>query len=128
LKAVTLPGRVIACGTASLLPLPRKRVAPPGRVMVGGGARRGRSIVEMPKIALPFLFFLNFGPPIYWGFVDAGISAPLLWSAGMGAFVILAGWRAPQKGLFTSILIGISAAMVVNVPIYFIGRWLAMSA
>jgi hypothetical protein len=84
--------------------------------------------IDMPKIALPFLFFLNFGPPIYWGFVDAGISAPLLWSAGMGIFVILAGWRAPQKGLFTSILIGMCIAAIINVPIYFIGRWLAVSA
>ena len=66
----------------------------------------------MPKIALPFLFFFNFGPPIFWGFVGAGISAPLLWSAG----------------LFASVLIGMCVATVVNVPIYFIGRWLAMSA
>jgi hypothetical protein len=90
--------------------------------------RRERVSIDMPKIALPFLFFLNFGPPIYWGFVDAGISAPLLWSAGMGIFVILAGWRAPQKGLFASILIGMCIAAIINVPIYFIGRWFAVSA
>jgi hypothetical protein len=82
----------------------------------------------MPKIALPFLFFFNFGPSIFWGFVGAGISAPLLWSAGMAIFSILAGWRAPGKGLLTSVLIGMCVATVVNVPIYFIGRWLAMSA
>jgi len=82
----------------------------------------------MPKIALPFLFFFNFGPPIFWGFVGAGISAPLLWSAGMAIFVILMGWRAPRKGLLASALIGMCFATLVNVPIYFIGRWLAMSA
>jgi hypothetical protein len=82
----------------------------------------------MPKIALPFLFFFNFGPPIFWGFVGAGIFAPLLWSAGMAIFVLLAGWRARGRGLLASALIGLFLAMVVNVPIYFIGRWLAMSA
>jgi hypothetical protein len=82
----------------------------------------------MPKIALPFLFFFNFGPPIFWGFVGAGISAPLLWSAGMAILVILGDWRVPGRGLFASVLIGMCVATVVNVPIYFIGRWLAMSA
>jgi len=82
----------------------------------------------MPKIALPLLFFFNFGPPIFWGFVGADISAPLLWSGGMAIFAILAGWRAPGRGLFTSVLIGLFFATVVNVPIYFIGRWLATSA
>jgi hypothetical protein len=82
----------------------------------------------MPVIALPFLFFLNFGPPIYWGFVDAGIFAPLLWSAGMGVFMILAGWRAPNRGLFPSVLIGTGVALAFNVPIYFIGQWLGASA
>jgi hypothetical protein len=84
--------------------------------------------IGMPKIALPLLFFFNFGPPIFWGFVGAGISAPLLWSGGMAIFAILAGWRAPGRGLFTSVLIGLFFATVVNVPIYFIGRWLATSA
>jgi hypothetical protein len=90
--------------------------------------RHERESIEMPKIALPFLFFFNFGPPIFWGFVNAGIFAPLLWSAGMGIFVILAGWRASGRGIFASGLIGMCMATVVNVPIYFIGRWLAMSA
>src|SRR5215471_17600419 len=92
------------------------------------GTRRERENVEMPKIALPFLFFFNFGPPIFWGFVGAGIFAPLLWSAGMAIFVILAGWRARGRGLFASVLIGMFFAALVNVPIYFVGRWLAMSA
>jgi hypothetical protein len=89
---------------------------------------RERESIEMPKIALPLLFFFNFGPPIFWGFVGAGISAPLLWSGGMAIFVILAGWRAPGRGLIASILIGLCFATIVNVPIYFIGRWLATSA
>ena len=81
----------------------------------------------MPKIALPFLFFFNFAPPIFWGFVNAGIFAPLLWSVGMTIFAILVGWRASGRGLFKSALIGLCLATVVNVPIYFIGRWLATS-
>src|SRR5215469_16003378 len=70
--------------------------------------------IEMPKVALPFLFFFNFGPPIFWGFVGAGIFAPLLWSAGMAIFVLLAGWRARGRGLLASALIGLFLAMVVN--------------
>lgn len=80
----------------------------------------------MPWIALPLLFVLNAAPSMHWGDVDAGIEAPLLWSAGMGLFVVLAGWRAPKKGLFTSISRGMFVAAVVNVPAYVVGRWLAV--
>ena len=79
----------------------------------------------MRWIGLPLLFILNAGPSMHWGDVEAGIQAPLLWSAGMGVFVVLAGWRAPEKGLFTSVLRGIVLAAIVNVPAYFAGRWLA---
>jgi hypothetical protein len=81
----------------------------------------------MPKIALPFLFFFNFAPPIFWGFVGAGMFAPLLWSIAMAIFAILAGWRASGRGLVASALIGLCLATLVNVPIYFVGRWLATS-
>jgi hypothetical protein len=79
---------------------------------------------EMPWIALPLLFVLNAGPSMRWGDVDAGISAPLLWSAGMGIFVVLAGWRAPRKGWFASIFRGMYLAAAVNLPAYVAGRWL----
>jgi hypothetical protein len=79
----------------------------------------------MRWMALPLLFIVNAGPSMHWGDVEAGIQAPLLWSAGMGVFVVLAGWRAPKKGLFTSLLRGIVLAAIVNVPAYFAGRWLA---
>jgi hypothetical protein len=81
----------------------------------------------MRWITLPLLFILNAGPSMHWGDVNAGIQAPLLWSAGTGIFVVLAGWRAPKKGLFTSMLRGMVLAAVVNVPAYFVGRWLAAS-
>jgi hypothetical protein len=79
----------------------------------------------MPWIALPLLFILSAGPSMHWGDVEAGIQAPLLWSAGMGVFVVLTGWRAPGKGLFTSLRRGVVMAAVVNVPAYLAGRWLA---
>ncbi len=79
----------------------------------------------MRWIALPLLFVLNAGPSMHWGDVEAGIVAPLLWSAGMGVFVVLAGWRAPKKGLFTSAGRGMLLAAAVNVPAYAVGRWLA---
>jgi hypothetical protein len=77
-------------------------------------------------IALPLLFVLNAGPSLHWGDMGAGISAPLLWSAGMGIFVVLAGWRAPRKGVFNSILRGMCLAAAVNVPIYFASHWLVL--
>jgi hypothetical protein len=79
----------------------------------------------MRWIALPLLFVLNAGPSIHWGDAAAGLGTPLLWSAGMGIFLVLAGWRAPKKGLFTSLVRGMCAAAIINVPAYFAGRWLA---
>jgi hypothetical protein len=61
---------------------------------------------------------------MHWGDVNAGIQAPLLWSAGMGIFIVLAGWRAKKKGLFSSMLQGMVLAAAVNVPAYVVGRWL----
>jgi hypothetical protein len=77
-------------------------------------------------IALPFLFVLNAGPSMHWGDVDAGISAPLLWSAGMGLFVVLAGWRAQGKGLLASVFRGMCLAALVNVPAWAAGHYIVM--
>ena len=79
-------------------------------------------------LALPFLFVLNAGPSMHWGDVEAPISAPLLWSAGMGVFVVLAGWRAPNKGAFKSILRGVFLAALVNMPAYFAARFMFLPA
>jgi hypothetical protein len=79
----------------------------------------------MRWITLPLLFILNAGPSMHWGEVDAGVQAALLWSAGMGVFVVLAGWRAGKRGLFLSLLYGTVLAAAVNVPAYFAGRWIA---
>jgi hypothetical protein len=78
----------------------------------------------MAWIALPLLFVLNAGPSMHWGDVEAGIAAPLLWSVGMGIFVVLAGWRARNKGRFSSAFRGMYLAALVNVPAYFAGRYL----
>jgi len=82
----------------------------------------------MRWVALPLLFILNAGPSMHWGDFDAGIQAPLLWSAGMGVFVVLAGWRAPGKGPFASIVRGMYLAAIVNVPAYFAGRWFSTTS
>lgn len=76
-------------------------------------------------IALVFLFVLSVGPSLHWGGADVGIRAALLWSAGIGLFAVLAGWRASGRGTLTSTVRGISLAVLVNVPAYFAGRWLA---
>jgi hypothetical protein len=80
---------------------------------------------DMRWIALPLLFILSAGPAMHWGDVDAGLQAALLWSVGIGMFAVLAGWRAAKKGRFTSTLRWIWLAGIVNVPAYFVGRWLA---
>ena len=42
----------------------------------------------------------------------------------MAMFAVGTGWRAPKKGIPTSVLIGTCYAAAGNVPIYLIGRWL----
>ena len=81
---------------------------------------------KMRWIVLPLLFVLNAAPSLHWGDMDAGISAPLLWSAGMGIVVALAGWRAPGRGPSASALRGMYLAAAVNMPAYFAGRWLVL--
>jgi peptidoglycan/LPS O-acetylase OafA/YrhL len=110
-----------------------KFTAGPGRRAPPGNAiqvtipllryRRGEA-TDMAWIALPLLFVLNAGPSMHWGDVDAGISAPLLWSAGMGIFVVLAGWRAQNRGRFSSAVHGMYLAALVNVPAYVAGHYL----
>jgi hypothetical protein len=78
----------------------------------------------MPKIAFLLFIVLDLGLPFYFGFVGGGLLVPLACSAGMAIFAIGTGWRAPVKGIVTSALIGMCFAMALNVPIYFIGRWL----
>lgn len=86
-------------------------------------ALKGADIV-MPEIAIPLLIVLNAGPSLHWGSIEASILAPLLWSAGVGAFVVLAGWRRRNKGFFASALSATFAAAIINMPSYFIGWWL----
>lgn len=65
---------------------------------------------------------------MHWGEGDAALSAPFLWSAGMGLFVVLAGWRAPRRGALRSAWRGTLLAVAINVPAYFAGRWLVFGS
>jgi hypothetical protein len=76
----------------------------------------------MPKVLVLLLLLFNFGPPFYWGFAGAGISAPLFWSIGMATFAIGTGWRVHGRRILGSVFIGMCCAVAANVPIYFIGR------
>jgi hypothetical protein len=78
--------------------------------------------VGVPKMAL-ILALLCFGSQFLFGFVGSGLLAPLGWALGMAMFGVGTGWRAPQKGIPTSVLIGTCYAAALNVPIYLIGRW-----
>ena len=78
----------------------------------------------MRKVAFSILALFCFGPQFYFGFVGSGLLTPLGWSLGMALFAVGTGWRAPQNGIPTSILIGTCYAAAANVPLYLIGRWL----
>ena len=80
--------------------------------------------VGVPKVALFILALFCLVPQFYFGFVGSGLWTPLGWALGMGMFAVGTGWRAPQKGIPASVLIGTCYAAAVNVPIYLIGRWL----
>jgi len=77
----------------------------------------------MSKIAYVFLALSSL-VQFYFGFVGGGLLVPLGWSLGMSMFAVGTGWRAPQKGILTSVLIGTCYAAVPNVPIYLVGSWL----
>ena len=80
--------------------------------------------VRVPTVALLILGLFCFAPQFYFGFVGSGLLTPLGWSLGMAMFAVGTGWRAPQKGIPASVLIGTCYAAAVNLPIYLIGRWL----
>ena len=80
--------------------------------------------VRVPKVALLILGLFCFAPQFYLGFIGTGLLTPLGWSIGMAMFAVGTGWRAPEKGIPTSVLIGTCYAAAANVPIYFVGRWL----
>ena len=79
--------------------------------------------IRVPKAALILLLFC-LGSQFFFGFVGGGLSTPLGWSLGMAMFAVGTGWRAPEKGIPTSIFIGTCYGAAANVPIYLIGRWL----
>src|SRR5262245_30266380 len=78
----------------------------------------------MSKVAYLLLAIFCFAPQFYFGLLGGGLLAPLSWSLGMSAFAVGTGWRAPEKGIVTSVLIGTCYAAAANVPIYLVGSWL----
>ena len=80
--------------------------------------------IRVPTVALLILGLLCFAPQFYFGFVGSGLLTPLGWALGMAMFAVGTGWRAPQKAIPASVLIGTCYAAAINVPIYLIGRWL----
>ena len=80
--------------------------------------------VRTPKAAQLILGFLCFAPQFYFGFAGSGLLTPLGWSLGMALFAVGTGWRVPQKGIATSVLVGTCYGTAFNVPIYLVGRWI----
>ena len=77
----------------------------------------------MSKIVVPLLAVFCLGAQAYFGFVGAGLSAPLAWSFGTAMFAVGTGWRAGDKDITLSVLVGTSYAAATYVPIYLVGRW-----
>lgn len=66
---------------------------------------------------------LNFGAPIFFGYVGDPILAPVLLAVGVAIYNVVTGWRARTYGVIVSILIGVLFSLVVAIPLYFIGAW-----
>src|ERR1039458_378590 len=67
---------------------------------------------------------LDFGPPFAWGYTGAPAWTSLIWSVVMAVGAVTTGWRAPQRGMFISLLIGTCFAAIWCVPGFFLGRWM----
>ena len=80
--------------------------------------------IRVPKMALLILGFFCFAPQFYFGLIGSGLLTPLGWSLGMSLFAVGTGWRAPERGIPTSVLVGTCYATVFNVPFYVFGRWI----
>jgi hypothetical protein len=80
--------------------------------------------IGMSKVAYLLLALFCFAPQFYFGLLGGGLLVPLSWSLGMSMFAVGTGWRAPEKGILTSVLIGACYAAAANVPIYLVGSWL----
>jgi len=75
-------------------------------------------------MALLILGLFCFAPQFFFGLVGSGLVTPLGWALGMAMFAVGTGWRAPQRGIPVSVLIGTCYAIAFNIPIYLAGRWL----
>src|SRR5215475_6705330 len=78
----------------------------------------------MSKVGYLLLAIFCFAPQFYFGFLGGRLIITNRWSLGMSVFAVGTGWRAPEKGIMTSVLIGTCYAAAANVPIYLVGSWL----
>jgi hypothetical protein len=73
---------------------------------------------------LAVLLILAVGFPFYYGADGRGIYAAIIWVVGMSVMAVATGWRHEGSGLAKSFIVGLVCAAVLNVPSYFLGRWL----
>jgi hypothetical protein len=84
----------------------------------------------MEKISGAFLIML-FGaiwlvPPFYWGYINGDFLAIPIWSVMIALTAVGTGWRRRKRGLFISSLYAVVLAAVGVVPVYFLGRVIAL--
>jgi hypothetical protein len=77
-------------------------------------------------IGVVFYLLFAFGPPIYGGFIGAGIYSAILWAIGWTVLTVVTnGWRYPNAGMFKSALVGMGFSVLAFIPLNFVGYWLS---
>ena len=84
----------------------------------------------MEKISAGFLIILLgviwLGPPIYWGYINGNFLLILVWPVMLAFTLVGTGWRYRKRRLFKSFLYAVAFAVTGVVPVYFLGRAIAM--
>jgi hypothetical protein len=74
------------------------------------------------KIFFFVLMAISFAPPFLFGYNGAPFWTTILWSVVIAVETVGGGWRAPNKGIAGSFLIGCGFAAIWCIPTFFIGK------
>jgi hypothetical protein len=67
-----------------------------------------------------------FGPPIYWGSINGNFLLILVWPVMLAFTAVSTGWRYRKRTLFKSFLYDVVFAEIGVVPVYCLGRAIAL--
>jgi hypothetical protein len=77
-------------------------------------------------IVFVLLGLMWFGPPVRFGYENLSYYTIVIWSVVFAFANVSTGWRYPDRGLFISFLWGVVFAACGVVPLYFLGRSIAL--